>query len=142
MKLPPDSKMVIRTQTLDEFAQGMRQHARALDAGASLPSESAINFESADAMLAHFTPRRVKLLDTLARHGAMPVAQLAGSVRRTESAVDRDLMLLEKIGAIKLRATGAGSAKKAYPLAAKYELVYTLGIPKPSPAKRPLYRAS
>ncbi|HUX27911.1 MAG TPA: HTH domain-containing protein [Terracidiphilus sp.] len=121
-------KVTITTGTVDEFFGHVRSRATKLDRGESIAPEVTITFEDPLEMLNVLTSERVRLLRR-AKAGAVPISDLASSLKRDVRAVSRDVSRLEKAGL--LRTTyrinpGHGRHKVVEPVAREYNLTASL----------------
>jgi len=122
------NRVSIRTGAADEFFDRVREHAKKLDRGVSLPAEITITFENPSELLSVLTSERVRLLRR-AKAGSLPISDLASGLRRDVRAVSRDVLLLEKAGLLRTsyRANpGHGRLKIVEPIAREYRLTASL----------------
>jgi predicted transcriptional regulator len=75
--------------------------ARLLDKGVPIEPEKRITFERPEEMLACLTPRRLHILRA-ARRKPQSVSELAASVARNRTAVQRDVGVLSRAGLLTL----------------------------------------
>jgi predicted transcriptional regulator len=99
-------EIIFKSDGLEGFKERVLKHARALDDGEMLPSETTYSFDSPAEMLRILTRPRIHLLEKLASDGKQPVNMLAKKLRRTNSAVIRDLAVLKKIGVVRTSFAG------------------------------------
>lgn len=123
------AEVVFKTDGLEGFKRRVLEHARALDRGELLPSQTTFSFESPKELIGLLTPRRIDLLQKLASDGDLPVNLLAKKLRRTRSAINRDLGILKRMGVVRTRSVpnaGHGRMTLASPLAAEYDFVCSI----------------
>lgn len=94
-------KLIVGVESFDAFKKRSLTRARLLDKKVKLEPEARIMFESAEDMLRCLTPLRVKLIEA-ARRKEASVSELAESVGRNRTAVQRDLKVLCDYGMVKL----------------------------------------
>lgn len=130
MKTNKNTTVVVKSDGLEGFIRRGREHAKALDNGEPLPSEITITFETTNAMMRVFTLKRTELLEKLTREGRQPIQQLATALNRKRTAVNRDIVALEKVGVVSTSsATNPGHGKLSIvsPLAKQYEFIWSVG---------------
>ena len=91
------TRITLRTGSTEDFFNRLRERAKKLDRGETLPPGITITFEDPLEMLEVLTAERVRLLRR-AKKGAAPVSDLASALRRDVRAVSRDVDRLEKAG--------------------------------------------
>ena len=122
------TKVVLKTGSTEEFFGRLRERAKKLDRGESLPVGITISFEDPMEMLKVLTSERVRLLRRV-KEEAQQISALATGLKRDVRAVSRDVSLLEK--AVLLRTSyqanpGHGRLKVVEPVAQEYKLVANL----------------
>ncbi len=95
--------VVVVEDGVDEFFQRARKHARMLDRGETLPSETTIIFEDPVQLLGMLTVERKRLLHTLRDEGATPITALAERLGRDKRAVSRDVSAMREHGMVKTK---------------------------------------
>src|SRR3954452_6576687 len=118
------SKITIGTGSVDKFFGRVRKNAAKIDRGEKIRPGITITFEDPLEMLNVLTAERVRLLRK-AKAGALPISDLASSLKRDIRAVSRDVVRLERAGL--LRTTyrvnpGHGRYKVVEPVAREYSL--------------------
>jgi predicted transcriptional regulator len=99
--------------------------ARKLDAKDHIPSEKRITFSSADEMLSHLTPKRIRLCE-VAREKPRSVTELAVALQRDRKAVHRDVQALHSVGMLLLRKEsnpGHGQVQVVTAAASRFQLI-------------------
>jgi predicted transcriptional regulator len=122
------TKVSLGTGSTEEFFGRVRERARKLDRGETLPSEIAITFEDPLELLNVLTAERVRLLRR-AKTGSLPISDLASGLRRNVRAVSRDVVVLEKAGLLRTRYRpnpGHGRIRIVEPIAREYRLTANL----------------
>lgn len=124
-----EAKFSVRSDGFEGFAKRVREHAAAMDRGASIASEITITLSSPLEMRRLLTPKRTELLEILATKGSRSTVRLATDVRRSESSVNRDLKLLRSVGAVELHSTHTDKRQvtMASASAERYEFVSSFG---------------
>jgi predicted transcriptional regulator len=119
------AKVRLRTGSTDEFFGRLRDRAKRLDRGESLPSGITISFEDPMELLKVLSAERVRLLRSV-KAGSQQVSALATGLKRDVRAVSRDVSLLEKAGLLHTSLVpnpGHGRLKIVEPVAKEYELI-------------------
>lgn len=93
-------KIVVGVESFDEMWKRKQVRARKLDQGVKIEPEFRIMFERAEDMLACLTPGRVHLL-AAARKKEMSITELAERLKRTRTAVQRDVKILHRYGLVR-----------------------------------------
>jgi predicted transcriptional regulator len=122
------TKVRLATGSTEEFFGRVRERARKLDRGETLPPEIAITFEDPLELLNVLTAERVRLLRR-AKAGSLSISDLASGLRRDLRAVSRDVVLLEKAGLLRTRYQpnpGHGRIRIVEPVAREYRLTANL----------------
>jgi predicted transcriptional regulator len=122
------TKVSLGTGSTEGFFGRVRERARKLDRGETLPPEIAITFEDPLELLNVLTAERVRLLRR-AKAGSLPISDLASTLRRDVRAVSRDVVLLEKAGLLRTRYQpnpGHGRIRIVEPVAREYRLTANL----------------
>ena len=95
-------KTKIGTNSFAELRERKLTRARKLDRKEHIPSEKRITFATADEMLSHITPKRVRLCE-VAREKPRSITELAAVLQRDRKAVHRDVQALHSVGMLLLR---------------------------------------
>ena len=122
------ARVRLTTDGAKGFFARVREHARKLDRGETLPPEVTISFENASDMLKVLSAERVRVL-CLAKKGPASVSDLAAGLNRDTCAVSRDVNLLEHFGLLYTRYQvnpGHGKLRIVEPRASRYQLVATV----------------
>jgi predicted transcriptional regulator len=121
------AEISFRSDGLDGFRRRVLDHARMLDCGDPLPSETTVSFESPQEMFRVLSPRRILLLQTLTSSGGQPVDLLAESLGRNRLAIARDLGILRKFGAVEIvKRGGPTTSVVVRPVATRYDFVCSI----------------
>ena len=94
-------KATIGVESFDEMWKRKLARARKLDKGIRIEPEKRIMFEDPEEMLACITPRRLHILQA-ARRKPQSISELAASVSRNRTAVQRDISILSRAGLVTL----------------------------------------
>jgi len=122
------AKVNLRTGSTEEFFHRVRDRAKKLDNGETLPAEITIGFEDPAEFLRILSSERVRLL-RLVKGASQKVSALALGLQRDVRAVSRDVSLLEKAGLLRTRYElnpGQGRLKVVEPVAREFRLVASL----------------
>lgn len=122
------TKIVLKTGSTEEFFGRLRERAKKLDRGESLPAGITISFEDPMEMLKVLTSERVRLLRRVKKE-SQQISALATGLKRDVRAVSRDVSLLEKAGLLRTSYQanpGHGRLKFVEPVAQEYKLVASL----------------
>jgi predicted transcriptional regulator len=122
------AKVTIQTDSKDEFFSRLRDRAKKLDSGETLPAEITISFEDPAELLKILSSERVRLLRRV-KGESQQVSALATGLGRDVRAVSRDVSLLEKAGLLRTRYEanpGHGRLKVVESVAREYKLVASL----------------
>jgi predicted transcriptional regulator len=118
-------KIVIKANSFAELRERKLARARRLDRKERVPSEKRITFATADQMLLHITPRRVRLCE-VAREKPRSITELAAVLQRDRKAVHRDVQALHSVGMLLLRKEpnpGHGQVQVVMAAAGRFQLV-------------------
>jgi predicted transcriptional regulator len=118
-------KTRVSTNGFAELRERKLARARSLDRKEHIPSEKRINFATADEMLSHITPKRVRLCE-VAREKPRSITELAAVLRRDRKAVHRDVQALHAVGMLLLRKEtnpGHGQVQVVKAAAKRFQLV-------------------
>lgn len=124
----PKTKINLTTSSTKDFFNRLRDHAKKLDQGETLPSEITINFEDPLELLKVLTSERMRLLRRVKKE-SQQISVLATGLKRDLRAVSRDVSLLEKAGLLRTRYQanpGHGRLKIVEPVAQEYKLIASL----------------
>ena len=94
-------KKTIAVENFDQMRSRKLARARLLDTGTPIEPEARLTFESVEDLVMCLTPRRVHILKA-ARKKPMSISELALSVARNRTAVQRDLKVLHKFGLVRM----------------------------------------
>ncbi len=94
-------KTIVGVESFDDLRNRSLARARLLDKGERIKPERRITFETAEDMLACLTPHRLRVIEA-ARQRPQSVTDLAASVSRNRSSVQRDITVLSKAGLLRL----------------------------------------
>lgn len=94
-------KTIVAVESFDDLRNRSLARARLLDKGVRIKPERRITFETVEDMLACLTPHRLRLIEA-ARQRPQSVTDLATSVARNRSSVQRDISALRKAGLLRL----------------------------------------
>jgi predicted transcriptional regulator len=122
------TKIQLKTGSPDEFFGRLRDRAKRLDRGESLPAGITISFEDPMELLKVLTSERIRLLRSV-KAESQQVTALATGLKRDVRAVSRDVSLLEKAGLVRTSFVpnpGHGRLKIVEPVAQEYELIANL----------------
>ena len=120
--------VVVGTGSVEGFFERSARRARMLDRGEKFPAEMRLTFEDPADLLRVLTLQRLKVLDAIRKKPAA-VTDLAITLKRDRTAVNRDVKVLASFGLVKSREEtnpGHGRRKIIEPLAARYELVASI----------------
>lgn len=95
-------KRNIGVESFDQMRKRKLARSRQIDQGIVIEPETRIMFERAEDMLECLTPCRVRLL-AAARKKEMSITDLASSVARSRTSVQRDVKILSKYGFVQTR---------------------------------------
>jgi predicted transcriptional regulator len=118
-------KAKVSTSSFAELRERKLARARKLDRKEHIPSEKRINFATADEMLSHITPKRVRLCE-VAREKPRSITELAAVLQRDRKAVHRDVQALHAVGMLLLRKEpnpGHGQVQVVTAAATRFQLV-------------------
>jgi predicted transcriptional regulator len=122
------TKITLRTGSTEDFFNRLRDRAKKLDRGETLPPGITITYEDPLDLLEILTSERVRLL-RLVKSEAQQISALATGLKRDVRAVSRDVALLERAGLLRTRYEsnpGHGRLKIVEPVAQEYKLVANL----------------
>jgi predicted transcriptional regulator len=92
-------KTKIFTDGFEGWAKRGRSRAKAIDEGRRITPTKEITFENAAEMARLLTPARIDLFECV-KQRALPMKDLAASLKRDVRAVSRDVSALEKYGIV------------------------------------------
>lgn len=122
------TKITLRVGSTEDFFERLREHAKKLDKGETLPPGITITFEDPEDLLEVLTSERVRLLRKV-KGESLQISALASGLKRDVRAVSRDVSLLEKAGLLRTRYQsnpGHGRMKIVEPVAQQYKLTANL----------------
>ncbi len=123
-----NTKVRIKSGSVDEFFKSVRENAKKLDRGETIEPGITITFEDPLEMLEFLSAERVRLLRH-AKNGALPISALATQLKRDVRAVSRDVVRLEKAGLLRTSYRpnpGHGRYKVVEPVAQEYVLTASI----------------
>jgi predicted transcriptional regulator len=118
----------LKTGSTEEFFDRLRERAKKLDRGETLPPGITISFEDPMDLLKVITSERVRLLRRV-KEESQQISVLALGLKRDVRAVSRDVSLLEKAGLLRTSYRsnpGHGRLKVVEPVAQEYKLIASL----------------
>jgi predicted transcriptional regulator len=118
-------KTKVGTSSFAELREHKLARARKVDRKEPIPQEKRITFASADQMLSHITPKRVRLCE-VAREKPRSITELAAVLQRDRRAVHRDVQALHAVGMLLLRREsnpGHGQVQLVTAAASRFHLV-------------------
>jgi len=122
------TKVTLRTGSTEDFFNRLRERAKKLDRGETLPPGITITFEAPEDLLEVLTSERVRLLRRV-KEKSLQISVLATGLKRDVRAVSRDVSLLEKAGLLRTSYQsnpGHGRLKMVESVAQEYKLVANL----------------
>jgi predicted transcriptional regulator len=122
------TKISLRVGSSEEFFDRLREHAKKLDRGETLPPGITITFEDPIDLLKVITSERVRLLRRV-KEQSQQISALATDLKRDVRAVSRDVSLLEKAGLLRTSYRsnpGHGRLKVVESVAQEYKLIASL----------------
>lgn len=123
------SKVVIRTNDLDEFFTRAKDAARRADQAQKFEEKVTLSFEDPQRMFTVLSETRRQLMSEV-MHEAKTIKELTTRLHRNRSSVTKDVGMLEKMGLIvssRQSNPGHGFEKVVQSIAPKIEMVATLG---------------
>ena len=123
------SKVVIRTDSLDEFFARAKDAARRADQAQKFEEKVTLSFEDPQRMFTVLSEARRELLSEVMRE-AKTIKELTTRLHRNRSSVTKDVGMLEKMGLIissRQSNPGHGFQKVVRSIAPKIEMVATIG---------------
>lgn len=123
------SKVVIRTNDLDEFFTRAKDAARRADQAQKFEEKVTLSFEDPQRMFTVLSETRRQLMSEV-MHEAKTIKELTTRLHRNRSSVTKDVGMLEKLGLIvssRQSNPGHGFEKVVQSIAPKIEMVATLG---------------
>jgi predicted transcriptional regulator len=122
------TKVTLRTGSTEDFFNRLRERAKKLDRGETLPPGITITFEDPIDLLKVITSERVRLLRRV-KEQSQQISALATDLKRDVRAVSRDVSLLEQAGLLRTSYRtnpGHGRLKVVEPVAQEYKLIASL----------------
>lgn len=98
-KRSDDNRIIVKTESREEFFSRGRQRAKLLDAGKLPESERIISFESAEDLVKFLSVAKLTLLAAI-RKKPDSISKLASKLQRSRAAIDKDIQLLESVGIV------------------------------------------
>lgn len=118
------AKLIIKSETVEEFFKRGRETAKRVDAGLPIPKHTVVSFEDASEMLALLTPARLKVIHAVKAHPSS-ITAIANVLKRDRSAVKRDIDALSRFGVVLVKeevSPGHGRRKVVWPSAKTIKL--------------------
>jgi predicted transcriptional regulator len=118
-------KTTIGTGNFAELRERKLARAHRLDRKEHIPAAKRITFATADEMLSHITPKRVRLCQ-VAREKPRSITELASVLQRDRKAVHRDVQALHAVGMLVLQKEvnpGHGQVQMVSAAASRFQLV-------------------
>jgi len=128
MSKMPKARINLRTGSTEDFFNRLRERAKKLDRGQTLPPGITITFEDPIDLLKVLTSERVRLLRRV-KEQSQQISALAIGLKRDVRAVSRDVSLLEKAGLLRTSYKvnpGHGRLRIVEPVAQEYKLTANL----------------
>ena len=122
------TRVTLKTGSTEEFFDRIRERAKKLDRGETLPPGITISFEDPMDLLKVITSERVRLLRRV-KEESQQISVLALGLKRDVRAVSRDVSLLEKAGLLRTSYRsnpGHGRLKVVESVAQEYKLTASL----------------
>jgi predicted transcriptional regulator len=122
------TRVTLKTGSTEEFFDRIRERAKKLDRGETLPPGITISFEDPMDLLKVITSERVRLLRHV-KEESQQISVLALGLKRDVRAVSRDVSLLEKAGLLRTSYRsnpGHGRLKVVESVAQEYKLTASL----------------
>ena len=122
------TRVTLKTGSTEEFFDRIRERAKKLDRGETLPPGITISFEDPMDLLKVITSERVRLLRHV-KEESQQISVLALGLKRDVRAVSRDVSLLEKAGLLRTSYRsnpGHGRLKVVESVAQEYKLIASL----------------
>ena len=116
-------KVTIKNQSFSSLSATVKQQR------GSGQSQMVVSFDNVADMRSCFTEMRVDLLIALSESGPLPGGDLAAKLKRSRTAVARDVSALVRTGVIATESAanpGHGRITVVKPLARKYEFVWSI----------------
>ncbi|HSW68798.1 MAG TPA: HTH domain-containing protein [Gammaproteobacteria bacterium] len=92
--------VLVTSESLEDFFARGRRTAQLLDQGKAVQSRRIISFEDPSDLVKFLTKNKLKLVSSV-RKKPSSVSKLAITLKRSRSAVDKDIQELESVGIIK-----------------------------------------
>lgn len=94
--------VLVTSESVEEFFARGRRTAKLLDQGKSVQSRRIISFEDPSDLVRFLTKNKLKLVSAV-RKKPNSVTGLATALKRSRSAIDKDIQELESIGILKCK---------------------------------------
>ena len=130
-------KVTIKNQSFDSLSATVKQQR------GSGQSQMVVSFDNVADMRSCFTEMRVDLLIALSESGPLPVGDLAAKLKRSRTAVARDVSALARTGVIATESAanpGHGRITVVKSLARRYEFVWSIDAAPKQPASKSVRR--
>lgn len=101
-KLKNDSEIpvVVKTESLKDFFKRGRNIAKLIDQKKHIFPTRTISFEDVHDLTKFLTETKLNLISTI-RKKSLSISDLSKTLKRSRSAVDKDIQLLESVGILK-----------------------------------------
>jgi predicted transcriptional regulator len=94
--------ILIKTGSVDEFFDRLRNTARSIDKGEPIESSCTITFEDPSEMLHLLSETKIELIKAIRRHPDS-ISNIAKAIKRKRAAVYRDIHELETHGLVRIK---------------------------------------
>lgn len=99
LKVQNEPRIVVKTETRDEFFSRGRERAKLLDAGKDVDFGRIISFEDTEDLIKFVTVAKLALLAVIRKKPAS-ISTLASKLHRSRASIDKDVQLLESVGIV------------------------------------------
>jgi len=123
-------RLNIGIRTGQERTQALRGAFQRVARGDLSPQESQLYFEGVEELRHVLTEKRLELLVAITRHHPPSVHALAGLMRRDYKNVSTDIAVLERLGLVRLEASG-GKNRAQTPTVPYDEIRVTIDLRQP-----------
>jgi predicted transcriptional regulator len=130
-------KVTIKNQPFDSLSATVKRQR------GGGQSQMVVSFDNVADMRSCFTEMRVDLLIALSESGPLPVGDLAAKLKRSRTAVARDVSALARTGVIATESAanpGHGRITVVKPLARRYEFVWSIDAASAKSTAKPAKR--
>jgi len=126
-------RLNIGIRIVAERSKALREALRRVAGGDRTPQEPGLYFENAEELRRILTEKRLELLLAITRHRPASVHELAGLLGRDYKNVSTDITLLERLGLVRLEASG-GKGRAQAPSVPYDEIHVTIDLRQPHEA--------